>query len=67
MRLKSASILFILILCGLSTSSRIRAEGLPLGSPAPGFRLPLADGPGEVALSDFVNKKIVIVHFWKSR
>ncbi|HEX9935208.1 MAG TPA: hypothetical protein VGB38_08435 [bacterium] len=43
------------------------ADGLAPGSKAPDFRLALADGSGEIGLSDFLNKKIVIVHFWKSR
>lgn len=40
---------------------------LKAGDAAPEFRLPRADGSGQVALSDFRDKKIVIVHFWKSR
>ncbi len=43
------------------------ANGLAPGSKAPDFRLPLSSGSGEVGLSDFANKKIVIVHFWKSK
>ena len=43
------------------------AEGLAPGSKAPDFRLPLCSGSGDVGLSDFASKKIVIVHFWKSK
>jgi peroxiredoxin len=43
------------------------ASGLAVGTPAPDFRLPSIGTGGDIGLKDFVNKKIVIVHFWKSR
>jgi hypothetical protein len=57
----------VLLSCCLGLFSGIRAEGLSVGAKAPDFRLPLAGATGEIGLSDFLNKKIVIVHFWKSR
>ena len=41
-------------------------EGLRVGVKAPEFVLP-AIGGKKIALREFQNKKIVIVHFWKSR
>jgi hypothetical protein len=66
MRLNKAAAVFLLS-CWFSIFSGIRAEGLSTGVKAPDFRLPLAGSGGESGLSDFLNKKIVIVHFWKSR
>jgi hypothetical protein len=41
-------------------------EGLRVGVKAPGFELPAVGGK-KIALREFQNKKIVIVHFWKSK
>jgi peroxiredoxin len=41
------------------------AGGAVLGSPAPDFRLPALDGRGEVRLSDFRGRPVV-VNFWAS-
>jgi hypothetical protein len=41
-------------------------EGLKVGMKAPDFELQ-AIGGKKVALREFQNKKIVIVHFWKSK
>ena len=41
-------------------------EDLSVGSKAPNFKLPSLEKDQTISLSDFVNKKIVIVHFWKS-
>ena len=43
------------------------SEDLKVGSRAPDFRLPVALSDSTISLSDFIDKKIVIVHFWKSR
>ena len=42
-------------------------DKLDIGSKAPDFTLPAIGAEKAVSLTDFVNKKIVIVHFWKSR
>jgi hypothetical protein len=41
-------------------------EGLRVGAKAPDFELS-AIGGKKIALREFQNKKIVIVHFWKSK
>jgi hypothetical protein len=41
-------------------------EGLRVGIKAPDFELPAVGGK-KIALREFQNKKIVIVHFWKSK
>jgi hypothetical protein len=41
-------------------------DGLAVGSQAPDFNLPTLDG-SQVALSSFLSKNIVILHFWKTR
>lgn len=41
-------------------------EGLKVGVKAPDFEL-WSTGGKKIALREFQNKKIVIVHFWKSR
>jgi hypothetical protein len=40
---------------------------LEIGSPAPDFSLPCIGSEKPVVLSDYMDKKIVIVHFWKSK
>jgi Cu/Ag efflux protein CusF len=57
---------FIISIISIAVNAKA-SDGLAAGTAAPDFRLPLADGTGEVRLSDFMNKKIVIVHFWKSK
>ena len=47
--------------------SVLAADGLAVGTPAPDFRLPSIGSGGEIGLKDYLDKKIVIVHFWKSR
>lgn len=42
------------------SDSKIERNGLPKGTPAPEFRLPKLDG-GEVALSDYRGKKVLLV------
>jgi hypothetical protein len=54
-----------IFLVGLGTVAA--ADGLLPGTKAPDFRLSLSDGSGGIGLSDFLNKKVVIVHFWKSK
>ena len=41
-------------------------EGLRKGVKAPDFELPSVSGK-KIALREFENKKVVIVHFWKSK
>ena len=43
------------------------ANGLQVGTPLPDFQLPAIGSGRPVALNEFINKKIIIVHFWKSR
>jgi peroxiredoxin len=40
--------------------SKINREGLPIGTPAPEFRLPRLDG-GELSLSDYRGKKVLLI------
>lgn len=59
-----------MLLIGMLLLSIIPALGqsrLPVGSDAPDFTLTSANTEGDITLSDFVDKKVVIVHFWKSR
>ena len=42
-------------------------DDLAVGTKAPDFKLPSTEKEQTVILSDFVSKKIVIVHFWKSK
>ena len=53
---------FCLGLVGILSGS----EDLKEGTKAPDFKLPSIEKDQTVSLSDFVNKKIVIVHFLKS-
>ena len=41
-------------------------EGLRTGMKSPDFELPSVTGK-KIALREFANKKVVIVHFWKSK
>ena len=41
-------------------------DGLRVGEKAPAFELPSVGGK-TIALREFENKKVVIVHFWKSK
>jgi peroxiredoxin len=41
-------------------------DGLKVGTKAPDFELPSVTGK-KVALREFADRKIVIVHFWKSK
>ncbi len=61
---------FHIFIIGMLLVAIIPAFGqsrLPIGSDAPDFTLPSANTEGSVTLSDYVDKKVVIVHFWKSR
>lgn len=40
---------------------------LSTGTKAPDFSLPVIESEEQITLSDFKDRKIVIVHFWKSR
>jgi hypothetical protein len=42
-------------------------EGLRAGVEAPAFSLPAAGTTNTVSLQSFVNKSVVILHFWKSK
>jgi len=60
--------LFILLLLLSIAGVPLHAnDKLDIGSKAPDFSLPAIGAEKTVSLTDFVNKKIVIVHFWKSR
>lgn len=48
------------------TTSVIAQEGLQAGMEAPDFKLPTIAGK-TVTLREFQNRKVVIVHFWKSK
>jgi peroxiredoxin len=41
--------------------SKIKRDGLKAGTPAPDFRLPRLDGRGELGLSDFRGKRVLLV------
>ena len=43
------------------TRSKIKRDGLKAGTPAPDFRLPRADGRGELALSDLRGRRVLLV------
>lgn len=58
------AILFVLTLFLCATANG--QEGLRAGMKAPDFELPSVGGK-KIALREFQNKKIVIVHFWKSK
>jgi hypothetical protein len=55
-------------LLALTAPFLARAQEKPATeSQAPGFSLQSVTADSTIRLSDFVDKKIVIVHFWKSR
>ena len=54
----------LLFIAGVSLHAN---DKLDIGSKAPDFSLPTIGAEKPVSLADFVNKKMVIVHFWKSR
>jgi|GEM_PF-1708680 len=56
------AMLLVMLLSALPVSAQLKK-----GATAPEFKLNRANGKGQVALSDFRDKKIVIVHFWKSK
>ena len=58
--------LVFLLLCFGLMGTFAGGEDLSVGSKAPDFKLPSLEKDQTISLSDYVNKKIVIVHFWKS-
>ena len=54
---------FCLSLTGVLAGS----DDLAVGTKAPDFKLPSTEKDQTISMSDFVSKKIIIVHFWKSR
>lgn len=58
--------LLLLSLC-IATNNVIGKTELEVGSRAPDFTLSVAGSDTTITLSDFVDQKIVIVHFWKSK
>ena len=58
---------FILLFLTISVISAFADDKLPVGSKAPDFSLPVIGSDKSISISDYINKKIVIVHFWKSR
>ena len=67
MKKKTPLKLVVLIGLLLISTALFSAEELSVGSKAPDFTLPVLGKEKPVSLSDYINKKIVIVHFWKSR
>jgi len=57
-------LLLLLLLCAGDVLSQ---EGLKAGVKAPDFSLPSIDGKRSVTLREFKGKRVVILHFWKSR
>jgi peroxiredoxin len=47
--------------------SLVADDKIEVGTKAPEFSLQAVGAEDTVALTDFVSKKIVIVHFWKSK
>ena len=58
---------FLFIFMVISLLPLIAEDKLEVGSKAPEFSLPVVGSDEPIVMSDFVDKKIVIVHFWKSR
>ena len=59
--------IFFIFLLTLTCIGLSRAQEKPVtGSAAPDFSLLSVTADSTVRLSDYVDKKIVIVHFWKS-
>lgn len=61
-----ASRSFVLVVLILFCIPLMAQDGLAVGSQAPDFDLPALDG-ARVALTSFLNKNIVVLHFWKLR
>ena len=61
--------IFIAIVCCLflTTGAAFAGSELEVGSKAPDFSLTVAGTDTTITLSDFVDQKIVIVHFWKTK
>jgi hypothetical protein len=55
------------VLLLLAAIPLVAGDKVKVGAQAPEFKLPVVLSDSTITLSDFVNKKIVIVHFWKSR
>ena len=51
----------------LTTISVFASDKLPAGSKAPDFAFPCIGSDDPVTMSDFVNKKVILVHLWKSK
>ncbi|OVE78592.1 hypothetical protein BVY01_05020 [bacterium I07] len=64
--MRSHKIWFTILLMS-SAFSLPASSAVKKGSPAPDFSIKKAGSEETVTLSDFKDKKIVIVHFWKSR
>lgn len=63
----SKSTLLLIVLLGVSyTPSAHAQEGLRAGIKAPNFELPTING-NKISLGSFLDKNIVILHFWKSK
>ena len=58
---------FIVVILLLAALPVLAGDKVEVGSKAPEFKLPVALSDSTISLSDFVDKKVVIVHFWKSR
>jgi len=67
--MRSSSLRQLVTLCLpflFATTSVVTQEGLRAGMEAPEFKLPTIAGK-TVTLREFQNRKVVIVHFWKSK
>ena len=63
---RKSLIIGTMLLLAILTALPAKAQ-LHVGDTAPEFKLKQVNAKGQVALSDFRDKKIVIVHFWKSK
>lgn len=61
-----ATLLLLVLFCMSFVPPAHAQEGLKAGVKAPEFELPTING-NKISLSSFLNKNIVILHFWKSK
>lgn len=65
--LASKRTILLLVLIWMTFIPRVYGqEGLRPGAKAPNFELPTING-NKISLGSFLNKNIVILHFWKSK
>ena len=66
-RMRRAVFFLSLVMITLIVTPVFSKVELEVRSKAPDFTLAVAGADSSITLSDFVDKKIVIVHFWKSK